>query len=390
MNKKDIANIRKEFKTDSFKLRIKDIFNVYVKKESEEIFHQQYSVFSLLDLDQQELFLNNFKKVLSGNIDEKLFKLKFDRNKQTSTQGHLIESINCDSDRWQELMVELVERNFNEERTYKEDIVFTFIRAEYYIPTSKKGEDSEEEKAVREQFIFCSMNKTTQPKKALLFDYVNKEFKSNLVLDAMINLTSPIQGFMFPTIQQGTIIDVNHVLYSTGKKNLPDLYFIETVLECDTDIVTTDTEVAYFNQVLIELLNGKTNPKVISNVYHKIEKIVESERIAEEDGENEPVMLDYKDINHILVASGVEVDGGLQTVKQVLKEVVNDEMYEFKAENLMKNKKVTIETDPVKLSLDAQNLEKVRQVNHEGKLCLVIEIGQNVEVNGLTFETEKE
>lgn len=388
MNKKEIANIRKELKTDSFKLRIKDIFTVYVKKESDEIFHQQYSLFSMLELEQQELFLQNFKKVLSGNIDEKLFELKFERDNKVSRQDNLIESIHCKPDRWQELMVNLVENNFNDERQYEEDMVFTFIRAEYFIAANKKGKDSEEEeKAVKEHFIFCSMNKTTQPKKALLFDYIKKEFKSNLVLDAMINLTSPIQGFMFPTIQQGANVDVNHVLYSTGKKNLPDLYFIKNVLNCDTDIVTTDTEVAYFNQVLINLLGGKTNPKVISNVYHKIDRIVESEREAEED--NEPVMLDHKDINNILIASGVEV-GDPQLVRRALKEVVDDEKYEFKAESLMKNKKLTIETDPVKLSVDAQNLEKVRQVHHEGKLCLLIEIDKNVEVNGLTIETEKE
>ncbi|WP_162985711.1 DUF4317 family protein [Virgibacillus halodenitrificans] len=381
MNKKEIASMRKEFKSDSYKLRIKDIYTVYVQKDSDEIYHAQYNPFSMLDLDQQELFLKNFKKVFSGNIDEKLFELKFVPNNKATAQDHLIESIHCESDRWQELMINLIKSNFQDGRRYDEDVVFTFIRAEYYIATNKK----EEENTVKEPFIFCSMNKTTQPKKALLFDYVNKEYKSNLVLDAMINLTSPIQGFMFPTIQQGVNADVNHVLYSTGKKNLPDLFFVKSVLNCDTEIVTTDTEVALFNQVLINLLGGKTNPKVISNVYHKIESIVEIEHEAEED--NEPVMLDYKDINHILVASGVEVEG-TDTVKHALKEVVDNELYEFKAENLMKNKKITIETEPVKLSVEAQNLEKVRQVQHEGKLCLVIEIDKNVQVNGLTIETE--
>lgn len=389
MNKKEIASVRKEFKTDSYKLRIKDIFTVYVKKETDEIFHQQYNLFSMLDLDQQELFLKNFKKVLSGNLDEKLFELKFVSEHKATAQDHLIESIHCEPDRWQQLMINLVENNFNEERKYEQDIVFTFIRAEYFIAMNKKkdGDSDEEEKAVREQFIFCSMNKTTQPKKDLLFDYVNKEFKSNLVLDAIINLTSPIQGFMFPTIQQGANVDVNHVLYSTGKKNLPDLFFIKSVLNCDTDIATTDSDVAYFNQVLINVLGGKTNPKVISNVYQKIERIVESER--EEEEENEPIMIDYKDISNILVASGVEVENP-QQIKRALKDVVDDEKYEFKAENLMKNKKLTIETEPVKLSVDAQNLEKVHQVNHEGRLCLLIEIDRDVEVNGLTFETEKE
>lgn len=397
MNKKDIAAVRKEFKSDSFNLRVKDIFTVYVKKETDEIFHQEYSVFSMLELEQQELFLQNFKKVLSGNLDEKLFEMKFDTS-VSNVQGDLLDSITSDSNHWQELMSELVGKAFSDERRYKEDIIFTFIRAEYYISlnSKKKGRNSEDEgkveKGVRESFIFCSMNKTTQPKKALLFDYIKKEFKSNLILDAMINLTSPIQGFMYPTIQQGGVVDKNRVLYSTSKKNLPDLHFVKSVLTCDTDdVVTSDSDVAYFNQVLINILGGKTNPKVISNVYHKIEKIVLAEREAEEDDnhDNEPVMLDHRDITNILVASGVELEDP-QKIKQALKDVVDDEKYEFKAENLMTKKKITIDTEPVQLSVAAQNLQKVRQIHHEGKLCLLIEIDKNIEVNGLMMEIEKD
>jgi len=80
MNKKDIANIRKQFKMNNDLLRITDMFNVYVMKESSDIFHYQSQPFGMLDQDQQELFLHNFKKLLAGNLDEKLFELKFQRD----------------------------------------------------------------------------------------------------------------------------------------------------------------------------------------------------------------------------------------------------------------------------------------------------------------------
>lgn len=66
MNKKDIANIRKQFKMNNDLLRITDMFNVYVMKESSDIFHYQSQPFGMLDQDQQELFLHNFKKLLAG------------------------------------------------------------------------------------------------------------------------------------------------------------------------------------------------------------------------------------------------------------------------------------------------------------------------------------
>ena len=77
MNKKDIANIRKQFKLDNDLMNIREIFNVYVKKESGEIYHHVSQPFQMLEQEAQELFLANFKKVLTGHLDAKLFELKF-------------------------------------------------------------------------------------------------------------------------------------------------------------------------------------------------------------------------------------------------------------------------------------------------------------------------
>jgi hypothetical protein len=46
VNKKDIANIRKQFKLDNHFMNIREIFNVYVKKESGEIYHQSVNHFN--------------------------------------------------------------------------------------------------------------------------------------------------------------------------------------------------------------------------------------------------------------------------------------------------------------------------------------------------------
>ena len=60
MNKKDIAEIRKHFKMDTDLLKIADIYNIYIQQESSEIYHEESRSFSLLDREQQELFLANF------------------------------------------------------------------------------------------------------------------------------------------------------------------------------------------------------------------------------------------------------------------------------------------------------------------------------------------
>lgn len=67
MNKKDIANIRKQFKLNNDLLKIHEIFNVYIMKESSDIYHYQSMPFEMLEEEQKELFMGNFKKYCQAN-----------------------------------------------------------------------------------------------------------------------------------------------------------------------------------------------------------------------------------------------------------------------------------------------------------------------------------
>lgn len=62
MNKKDIAHFRNQFKPNNEKLKISDLYTVYVMKDSSEIYHHQSQPFQMLEMEQQELFFHNFKK----------------------------------------------------------------------------------------------------------------------------------------------------------------------------------------------------------------------------------------------------------------------------------------------------------------------------------------
>src|SRR5699024_7000 len=79
MNKKEISHIRRQLKLENEHLKINNIFTVYVQKETGDIYHHEMNTFNLLEKETQELFLNNFKKVLTGTVGAKLFTLKFKR-----------------------------------------------------------------------------------------------------------------------------------------------------------------------------------------------------------------------------------------------------------------------------------------------------------------------
>lgn len=384
MNKKDIANIRKEFKLNNQFMKIHEIFNVYVKKESGEIYHQVSQPFEMLEQEAQELFLANFKKVLTGNIDAKLFELKFKRDVEDSTQMVLFEGVKAEStDDWEEYMLKIVEKMFAY-AAYEFDTMVTFIRGEYQKVVKKRDLESEEggdDAVYSSHFILCSLNKTDQPKKALLFDYVEKEFKANNAVDPIINLTSPLTGFLFPAFNDNSA-DVNHILYYGGKVNQPDDSFIEEVLQCE-DIITAVEEKDSFEQILKEVIGDEVDSNFISNVYEEIDKIVQEN---EENEESETPTLDYKDIGRILQVSGVEnVD--TEKVEQAFKSVVDDVNHEIKASSIVP-KSIKINTKIADVSISPKDLKNVKYITYNGKRCLLLEVDEDVVVEGFRLETK--
>ncbi|MEH7097240.1 DUF4317 domain-containing protein [Neobacillus vireti] len=388
MNKKDIANIRKQFKLDNYLLQIKEIFNVYVKKETGEIYHQISQPFQMLEHEAQELFLTNFKKVLSGHLDAKLFELKFRRDVEGSTQTILFEGLRTDSpDEWQENMLQIVEKMFAH-AVYEFDTVVTFIRGEYRMATKKRDLESEQggdDEVYSSEFILSSLNKTDQPKKALLFDYIEKEFKSNNAVDPIINLTAPLSGFLFPAFNENAA-DVNHILYYGGKVNQPDESFIEQVLNCE-EIITAVEDKDSFEQILKMVMGDEVDSRVISNVYEEIDKIVQDYEESEDRDESESPMLDSRDIEHILEISGVE-DVDTAKVEHAFKSVVDDEKHEIKATNILP-KAIKINTKVADLSISPKELKNMQYITYNGKRCLLIEIDEDVIVEGFKLETRQ-
>ena len=155
-----------------------------------------------------------------------------------------------------------IARKMVQDVQYEKDIVVTFIRGNYFKPT--KRHHDEEEVAERDEvyktpFILCSMNQTELPKRSLVFDFNEKEFKSRDLLDPIINLTSPIGGFLFPCFTDNAA-DVNHILYAAGKANKPDYHFIENVLDGE-DIMTAEDDKAVFEEIIKEVVGNESEYK---------------------------------------------------------------------------------------------------------------------------------
>ncbi len=384
MNKKDLASIRKEFKLGSYILPIKEVYSVYLKKDNGEIITRELEHFEMMEVEKRELYLNNFKKVLTGTLDSKIFELDFKESSGDEdgehTQNILYQALNSGQSiaEFGDKIVDKVSKNY----TYDTDVVINFVKAEYYNADKKKGnEDSPEEYVHAIEFILCSVNKVEIPKKVLKFDYAEMRFKPNSALDMVINLNSPLDGFMFPSFSS-QYVDVNKVIYYSQKAKQINSSFVQQVLNC-TIKPTAVEEKESFNAILGTAAGGKINPDTMQEIYEKM-----NEKLSEEEDEEETT-LDMKQVTEVLGESGIE---NPQVVKSAFEEVCGGD-YEFKVRNIIpdfKSKSIKIENEDTSITINPHDLGSVKQVvNKSGRKCLLIELKDDMVVNGLKLETEK-
>lgn len=394
MNKQDISDIRRHFKVDSELLKINEIYNVYIRKETSEIFYEESRPFAFLELEQQELFLANFKKVLTGKLDIKLFEAKFQQPEEGAT-GHtqqlLYEGLYTEeTEDWTEQMQQIALKMVQDVQ-YDNDIVVTFIRGQYYKTTKRQEDETEVNKndeVYTTPFILSSLNQTELPKQSLVFDYVDLEFKSNLLINPVIKLASPIGGFLFPCFTDNAA-DVNRVLYTASKPNKPDVLFIENVLNGE-QIVTAEEDKAVFEEIVKLVIGESVDSKTLAGVYEEVNHLLVAEDEKEDEPEDIP-MLDVKEVERVLKASGIE-DVSTEQVERAFKTVIDDTEYEMKASNIVPNyeaKSIKINTKVANISVSAQDLKYIKQVNYNGKQCLLIEVEEDTVIDGFTLVSEE-
>ncbi|HEY8889626.1 MAG TPA: DUF4317 family protein [Clostridium sp.] len=390
MNKKELADIRKEFKLDSGMMKIQEIYSVYLKKDNvlidyEAVIHSEFDYFDRMDMDKKELFLGNFKKVLTGALDTKIFELEFQNiEDKNNTQKYLSNALKTNNKNEIESHINKVIEKIAANYKYETDVVVTFIKAEYWLGSSHKNMDANEsiDDAVQAfNFILSSVNKIDIPKRTLKFDYTDKEFKANSALDSVINLNAPLEGFMFPSLTSG-YSDINKILYYASKPKELNTSFIENVLNCGFKF-TAEDEKNCFGDILKSIIGEKIKPELMQDIYANIHEL--SEQF--EDGET-PV-LGVHDVENILNNCGAEIICDTETAF----EGTCGSKYDFKINNIVpefNSKSIKITSDIATITLTPKDLNSVKQVrNKDGRRCLLIEIEEDIFIEGFKLETEE-
>lgn len=390
MNKKELADIRKEFKLDSGMIKIQEIYSVYLKKDYdkidyEQIIYSEFDYFDRMDMDKKELFLGNFKKVLTGALDTKIFELDFQNiEEEENSQKLLASALKSSNKNDIEDQINMLIKKISANYKYETDVVVTFIKAEYWLSSSHKNADANESIDDAMQgfnFILSSVNKIDVPKRTLKFDYNDKEFKANSALDSVINLNAPLEGFMFPSLTGG-YSDFNKILYYASKPKELNTSFIENVLNCGFKF-TAEDEKNCFGDILKSIIGDKIKPELMQDIYANIHELAEQSDVGE------TPILGIVDVKNILNNCGAEI---LCDIEAAFEETCGSK-YDFKINNIVpefNSKSIKITSDIANISLTPKDLNSVKQVrNKDGIRCLLIEIEDDIVIEGFKLETEE-
>ena len=375
MNKKEVAEIRKNFTDSSGFFTLNHILTAYVDPQK-NILCKDNKLYSLIPEDEGAVMLESLKKILGGSLGKNLTEYGFPNEEYAedgaqndlyaAVKGKLEDEVSCDK-----LLTRIV-NNMEYEMAYTVIIGY----CSYSVMTRDKNDESYDDAAEEYNFIAAAICPVNTGDDGLMFDRENSSIVKKANTDLIIS-RMPTDGFFFPVFSDRSP-DVNRVMYYTKTPKKPNISVVENVLGCNF-VMTCQSEKETFQQVLTDVVGDELSYTVITQVNEALRDIVTSSK-----NETEMPLIDDSKLHGILFGAGVSSEK-LDALPAVFKEKVG-EADGLTAENLVENKMV-LATPEITINISREAAEKVRTSVIGGRRCLVIDLDNpSISINGLVTD----
>ena len=373
MNKKEILEIRKQYKPEE--CSITRICGCYVNHEKEIV---ASSKDAFLSLPEEEIFkyLTIFKQTLSGTIGKNLINMEFPLAQEAAggAQEFLLQLRN--SKLQNDILVEEFYQKIIENYQYGENYYIILIHVAYDIP-GKSTDGSEMFDASDEvyEYILCSICPVHLSKEGLCYNPETNHIE-NRIRDWLIK--PPAKGFLFPAFNDRST-DIHSLLYYSKQAEELQPEFIENALGC-TFPMSAGSQKSTFQSVIMNTLGDECEYEVIRNIHETLNEIIDEAKDAPE-----PPVLTKPEMKRILSETGV-AEECMEAFDATFDHIAGENA-EFLITNIAETRKFSIETPDVVIKVNPERSDLVETKMINGKRCLVIEINDHVEVNGVPVRT---
>ncbi len=370
----EILEIRKQFKHEN--CSITKVSGCYV--DGEKTIKTKFTE-TFLGMPEEETFkyFEIFKKTLSGTIGKNLINMEFPT--ETEFNGGPQECLLRlrDSELKEEALLDDFYQKVIDFYDYTGNYLILLIYAAYDVPgrTSDKilMDDASDEVY---RYIMCSICPVKLSKPGLSYNEERNQIQKR-IQDWVVGM--PNNGFLFPAFNDRST-DIHSILYYA--KDSEELHddFVSQLLGCKVPMSAGDQKET-FQALIKETLGEDCEYEVVRNIHEKLSEIIEEHKIKEI---AEPLTLDKKEVKNIFAESGVEEEK-LEEFDRTYDKMAGENV-SLLAANVINTRSFEVKTPDVVVKVNPECIDLVQTKIVDGRKCLVIEITDQVEINGINVK----
>ena len=331
---------------------------------------------AFLSLPEEEIFkyFELLRKTLSGSLGKNLLNLDFPlaSEQEGGTQAALL-ALRDSKLKDDALIEEFYDRIINTYE-YVGNYLILLIHDAYDVPgKTTDGLTMDDASDTVFEYIMCCICPVNLSKPGLSYDNINNEFH-NRIRDWVVEM--PETGFLFPSFNDRAT-DIHSTLFYSKNPEEAHSEFVENILGCTLPL-SAGTQKEAFQALIEETLGDEVEYEVVKNIHENLTEMIEEHKEIPE-----PLTLDKHQVKSLFEKSGVKEEK-LTDFDKLYDAAAGEDTSLF-VNNVANVRTFEIKTPDVVVKVNPERADLVNTLQIDGKRCLVIEINDHVEVNGITI-----
>ena len=375
MTRKELNEIKSQYTLED--CRVLRLCGCYDNGERNKITQFNENFLNLPEEEKHKYF-DIFKKTLSGTPGKNLVDMKFNVDAYADEGARtFLMNLRDSGLKDDRLLNEFYDRIINN-YSYVGNYLILLINQVYDIP-AVTTDNIEMDDASDEvySYILCSICHVNLSKPGLGYDEEDNNFhdkKQNHMVDV------PDVGFLFPAFNKRSADEDMTLFYTKDVSEFED-GLIDCLLDCAVPLPAKQQKET-FTSLVNEALGEEADLEIVKNIHENLEQIIEEKKQESP----APVMLDKTDMKDLLEKSGVKEEK-LENFEEHF-EMAAGEHGKLVASNVSSGKKFEVKTPDVVIKINSDKTDIVSTQVIDGRQCLVIQIDERLEVNGISVNPD--
>ena len=375
MTRKELNEIKSQYTLED--CGILRLCGCYVDGERNKITQFNENFLNLPEEEKHKYF-DIFKKTLSGTPGKNLVDMKFNVDAYADEGARtFLMNLRDSGLKDDRLLNEFYDRIINN-YSYVGNYLILLINQVYDIPavTTDFLEMDDESDEVY-SYILCSICHVNLSKPGLGYDEEDNNFhdkKQNHMVDV------PDVGFLFPAFNKRSADEDMTLFYTKDVSEFED-GLIDCLLDCAVPLPAKQQKET-FTSLVNEALGEEADLEIVKNIHENLEQIIEEKKQESP----APVMLDKTEMKDLLEKSGVKEEK-LENFEEHFEMAAGDHG-KLVASNVSSGKKFEVKTPDVVIKINSDKTDIVSTQVIDGRQCLVIQIDERLEVNGISVNPD--